>query len=334
MEPLLLLTIFISFFCTFLVLPYWIRKAKQIHFMWEDMNKVGHPKNVAGSGGIVVLWGTVIGILVYIALKTFYFKGDGTLVPLLALLVVLFLASIVGIIDDFFGWQRGGLSVRSRIILMFFAAVPLMVINAGTSVMHIPFFGPIDFGLLYPLLIIPIGIIGATTTFNFMGGYNGLEASQGIIILFALAIVTYLTGNAWLSVVALCMVASLFAFYIFNKYPAKVFPGDILTYSVGALIAGIAILGNIEKIAILFFIPYIIETGLKLRGKLKKESFAKIKKDGSLEMPYRKIYGLEHLAIKLLKKIKPDKKVYEKEVVYLINGFQILIILLVFLIYF
>ena len=329
MEPLLLLTIFISFFCTFLVMPYWIRKAKQIHFMWEDMNKVGHPKNVAGSAGIVVLWGAVIGILVYIALKTFYFKSDGTLVPLLALLVVLFLASIVGIIDDFFGWKKGGLSIKSRIILMLFAAVPLMVINAGTSNMM-----GIELGLLYPLLIIPIGIIGATTTFNFIGGYNGLEASQGIIILLALSIVTYLTGNAWLSVIALCMVASLFAFYIFNKYPAKVFPGDILTYSVGALIAGIAILGNIEKIAVLFFIPYIIETGLKLRGGLKKESFAKLNKDGSLEIPYKKIYGLEHLAIWILKKIKPTKKVYEREVVYLINGFQILIILLAFLIVF
>ena len=47
-------------------------------------------------------------------------------------------------------------------------------------------------------------------------------------------------------------------------------------------------------------------------------------------MPYYKIYGLEHLAIKILKKIKPTKKVYEKEVVYLINGFQIIIILLGF----
>ena len=128
------------------------------------------------------------------------------------------------------------------------------------------------------------------------------------------------------------MVASLIAFYIFNTFPARVFPGDVLTYSVGALIASIAILGNIEKIAIFFFIPYMIETGLKLRGKLVKESFAKVNKDGSLEMPYKKIYGLEHLAILILKKYKLSKKVYEKDVVYLINGFQILIVILGFLV--
>lgn len=330
-----MLSIFISFFCVYLIMPYWIRKAKEIKFLWKDMNKPKHPKNVAGSGGAVVLGGSAIGILLYIAINIFVFKtGDGTLTQIFALLSVLFLASLLGLVDDFFGWQRGGLSIRSRLILMLFVAIPLMVINAGNSTMHLPFLGALDFGILYPLLIIPIGIIGATTTYNFLAGYNGLEAGQGIIILTAMSIVTYMTGNAWLSVIALCMVAALAGFYIFNKYPARVFPGDVLTYLVGALIAGIAILGNIEKIAVIFFAPYIIETCLKLRGGLEKESLAKPNKDGSLEMPFKKIYGLEHLAIKILKKIKPSKKVCEKEVVYLIHSFQILIILLVFLIYF
>jgi hypothetical protein len=67
---------------------------------------------------------------------------------------------------------------------------------------------------------------------------------------------------------------------------------------------------------------------LKTRGKLKKQSFARVNPDGSLELPYEKIYGIEHLAIYILKKIKPSHKVYETDVVYLINAFQILIIAL------
>jgi UDP-N-acetylglucosamine--dolichyl-phosphate N-acetylglucosaminephosphotransferase len=332
MEPLILFAIFICFFTTYLTMPFWIRKARQIDFVWADMNKVGFPKKSAGSGGLIVLFGTTIGILIYIAINIFIFKSGGDiLIPMFALLAVLFFSALVGLIDDFFGWQRGGLSARSRIILMLFAAIPLMVINAGSSNVVLPFFGLIELGIWYPLVFIPLGVVGATTTYNFLAGYNGLEAGQGIIILTALAIVTYLTGNAWLSIVALCMVASLFGFYIFNKCPGEVFPGDVLTYSVGAMIAGIAILGNIEKIAILFFIPYIIETILKSRGKLRKHSFAKVNPDGSLEMPYKKIYGLEHLAIKILKKIKSSGKVYEKDVGYLIHGFQLIIILLVFL---
>jgi UDP-N-acetylmuramyl pentapeptide phosphotransferase/UDP-N-acetylglucosamine-1-phosphate transferase len=87
-------------------------------------------------------------------------------------------------------------------------------------------------------------------------------------------------------------------------------------------------LGNIEKITVFFFIPYIFEVILKIRGGLKKQSFAKVSKDGYLEMPYKKIYSLTHLSIFVLKKLKPDKKVHEREVVLLINLFQVFIILL------
>ena len=324
MEPILLITIFVSFFCAFLAMPFWIKKAKQIGLVWKDMNKLQHPKNVAGSGGLIVVFGFLLGVLLYIAIKTFYFKDGGEITSyLFAILAVLLISSIVGIVDDLFGWQKGGLSARSRLFLIFFAAIPLMVINAGeSSVMGF------ELGLLFPLVVIPLAIVGATTTFNFLAGYNGLEAGQGILILSALAFVAFLTGSSWLSVVALCMVAALLAFYIFNKYPAKVFPGDVMTYAVGALIACIAILGNMEKIALFFFIPYILETILKSRGKLKKYSFAKVREDGGLEMPYNKIYGLEHLAIYILKKTKQGKKIHEREVVFLIYGFQLIIIAL------
>jgi UDP-N-acetylglucosamine--dolichyl-phosphate N-acetylglucosaminephosphotransferase len=234
----------------------------------------------------------------------------------------------MGFMDDLFGWKKGGLSRRSRLILLACASIPLIVISAGESEIM-----GISLGLLYPLLFIPLGIVGVSATFNFLAGYNGLEASQGIIILSALSIITFILGDKWLSILGLCMISALIGFYLFNKYPAKVFPGDVMTYSVGALIVVLAILGNIEIIALFFFIPYIIETGLKLRGKLKKESFAKVNEDGSLEMPYQKVYGLEHVAIWLLKKIKRDKKVYEKDVVYLINLFQVLIVGLGFVIF-
>ena len=71
MEPLILFAIFICFFTTYLTMPFWIRKARQIDFVWADMNKVGFPKKSAGSGGLIVLFGTTIGILIYIAINIF-----------------------------------------------------------------------------------------------------------------------------------------------------------------------------------------------------------------------------------------------------------------------
>lgn len=322
----------ISFLITLIVLPIWIKKAKFMGFLWEDMNKFKHPKNVASSGGIVVVLSFVLGVLYYIAVKTFFIGTlNNEIVEIFALLTVILIFIIIGFIDDLWGWKDGGLSKKWRLILAFFASIPLVVINVGTSTMNLPILGTINFGILYPLLLVPIGIAGAATTYNFLAGFNGLEASQGIIILSFLSFVAYKTESSWLALVGMIMVFSLIAFYMFNKYPAKVFPGDSMTWSIGGLIAIMAILGNFEKIAVFVFIPYIIETTLKLRGNLEKHSFAKPNKDNSLEMPYKKIYGLEHLAILILKKIK--KKVYEKEVVYLINGFQIIVIILAFFIF-
>ena len=335
MEYSLFIPIIFSFFITFLALPFWIKKAKRMDLMWEDINKSNMPK-AAGSGGIAVILGFILGVFFFIAIRTFIFKSFDNAVEIFALMSSVLILAGTGIIDDLLGWGsggvkgrlRGGLSKKFRLFLCLVAAVPLIVINAGSLNID-----GISLGLIYPLLIILIGIIGAATTFNFLAGFNGLEAGQGIILSFSLAIAAFFTGNSWISVILLIMAASLAAFFIFNKFPAKVFPGDVLTYPVGGLIAIAAILGNIEKIAIFFFIPYILELILKLRGKLKKYSFGKPNKDNNLELAYSKIYGLEHLAIFLLKKVKKDGKVYEKDVVYFIFAFQIIIILIGFLLF-
>ncbi len=324
MEGLLIIPILIGFFVSFISLPFWLRRARNVGLVWEDMHKKGTPKNVVGSGGISVLLGFTIGVLSYIAIQTFIFDSNVNIIQIFALLTTILIAGAIGFIDDFLGWVHGGLSNKLRIFLVLIAAIPLMVINAGESIMM-----GIPLGWIYPLILIPLGIVATTTTFNMIAGYNGLEASQGMIFLVALAVVTYITRDSWLTILLLTMISSIFAFYIFNKNPAKVFPGDVLTYPVGAFIGIVAILGNIEKIAIWFFIPYILEVGLKLRGGLRKQSFGKLEEDGNLAVPYEKFYGVEHIAIYLLRKWKI--KASENNVVRLINLFQIVIIILGFL---
>ena len=329
-DLLLLIPVIVSFFIVFLLMPVWIKKAKQIGLLWKDMNKPQKDK-AAGSGGLIVLGGFVISVFIFVAYRTFYLNDSSYLTQIISLVAVVLLAAGVGLVDDLLGWQHGGLSRRSRLIMIAISAIPLMAINAGKHAVSLPFIGATDLGLLYPLLLIPLGIIGTTTTFNFLAGFNGLEAGQGAIILSALSLVAFLTRSPWLAVISLCMVAALIAFLFYNFVPAKVFPGDVLTYPVGSLIAITAILGNFEKIAVFFFIPYILETILKSRGKLAKSSFGKPQKNGSIELLYDKIYGLTHLSIWLMKKagIKPT----EKRVVYSIWIFQIIVVLIGFIVF-
>jgi len=225
MEPLLIIPLLISFFITLFFTPIWIKKVRKTSLMGKDMHKL-FKRKVAEAGGISVLFGFIIGILFYIAIKTFYFKTMENLVEIFTLLSVILIISLIGLVDDILGWKIG-LTKKTRIFFLIFAAVPLVVINAGESTMM-----GIEFGLFYPLILIPLGIIGASATFNFIAGYNGLEVGQGVLIISALSLVTWLTGNTWLALVSLIMVSCLIAFYIFNKYPAKILPGDILTYPV------------------------------------------------------------------------------------------------------
>lgn len=325
MNPILFIPLVVCFIITSILLPKWIYKCHKVGYLWEDKNKYTKAKYVAASGGFIVIIAFITGLLSFIAIENVIGKQSIAMTMFCVVSVVL-LAALVGFVDDVLD-----LSKRFRIFFILIASIPLIVISAGEHQMLLPIFGLVNLGIFYTLIIIPVVVVGVTTTYNFLAGFNGLEAGQGIIILSFLSFIAYKTGSAWLSLIGLCMVASLVVFYMYNKYPAKTFPGDILTYSIGALIVTMAILGNFEKIAAFIFIPYIIEMILKLRGKLKKQSFCIPQEDGSLELPYKKIYGLTHLSLYILKIFK--KKVYEKNVVYLIFVFQIIICVLSLIIF-
>ena len=311
---------FLSFIVVLFLLPYWIKRMKAEGLVGRDLHK-SEKIMVAEAGGIVVLFGFTVAVMVYVGTQTFGGGREMDLVGLFALLTVVFIASFIGFIDDLLGWKRG-LSQWMRILMVGFSAVPLMVIEAGQSVLF-----DIPIGLWYPLVIIPVAVVGATTTFNFIAGYNGLEAGMGIILLSGMGYVCFHYDKVWLMVICMIMVGALLAFLIYNRYPARVFPGDSLTYQVGALAAVVAIFGNFEKTALFFFIPYGIEAVLKLRGGLKKESFAKIGEGGHLVMPYEKVYGLEHLAIKVLGKGASEQRVvwllWGLELVFVVAGIQL-----------
>jgi len=325
--PLIIVSFVLSLIFVFFLMPYWIKRAKKVSLVGKDMNKVDK-REVAELGGIIVLFAFILGTLFYIAVDIFFIEHTDITsllsrdLTIMAALATILLVGIIGIVDDILGWKIGLRQMQKPFIVLF-AALPMVVVNAGVSTFALPLIGEINIGFLFPLLIIPIAISAAANGFNMLAGYNGLEAGMGIIILSILSFLAWQNNSPHIAVMALCVVFALLAFYYFNKYPAKVFPGNTLTYSVGAMIAVVAITANLERAALFLFIPYFIELVLKARGKMQKESFAKVNDDGSLEAPYKKVYGLEHISLKLLNKIKT--KVYEKDVVYSLFAFEILL---------
>ena len=153
---------------------------------------------------------------------------------------------------------RLGLPQWLKPLLTLPAAIPLMVISAGETTMGIPFIGAVNFGPLYPLVLIPIGVVGASNAVNLLGGFNGSEAGMGIVYMLALGIYGFLNGSVG-SVIFLISAASLLGFIKYNWFPAKILPGDSLTYLLGSLVAAGAIVGNMEKAALIALTPFIIE---------------------------------------------------------------------------
>lgn len=330
MVDYLLLTCFAASFLTTLTLtPLWIKAALKANLKGRDMNKYEKPE-VAEFGGVAVVAGFMAGVLIYIGLSTFYFHQNANLIFILAAVSTILGITIVGVLDDLLGW-KAGLKQWQKPLLTLPVALPMMVVNAGESVMSLPIVGPVDFGILFPLVIIPLGILGAANGFNMLAGYNGLEAGMGAIILGTMGLIAWRTGSGWVAMLAISAFFALLAFLVYNWYPAKVFPGDTLTYSIGALIACVAILGNMEKIAIVLFIPYFLDFLLPLRKKLHVEAFAKVNRDNSLEMPYRGIYDMTHLGIFVVGKVK--SKVFERDVVVSILALEVILAVLTIVVF-
>jgi UDP-N-acetylglucosamine--dolichyl-phosphate N-acetylglucosaminephosphotransferase len=133
---------------------------------------------------------------------------------------------------------------------------------------------------------------------NFLAGFNGLEAGMGSVLHLALGLYALINGRTASAAIALSFAAALLAFLRYNWYPAKVFPGD-LTYTIGATCVCVAVVGNIERYAILCFAPWILEAFLKLRSRFKAESYGILQQDGTLKPPPTKIYSLTHLVMRL-----------------------------------
>jgi len=322
------LILLFSFVLTVFLTRRWIRSAKAAKLVGKDMNKQDYP-SIPRSGGLVVAIVICFSLLFYIFLKTFSLLGTPSthIVEVFAISATVLLAGFIGFIDDVLGWKEG-LTQLQKVLLTVPIALPLTVINAGQSIIQLPILGNVDLGMLYPLLVVPLGVIGATNGFNLLAGYNGLEASMGLVIFAVFGFTGLYVGKLWIAFIAFIVYACLLAFLAFNWYPAKVFPGNSFTYAIGALIATLAILGDMERIALWLFMPYFLEILLYFRARVidkmgDVQAFAKPNKDGSLEMPYKKVYDTTHFAIWFLKRVKG--KVYERDVVLFLIAVQALI---------
>ncbi len=228
----------LSFFVTRLLMPKIIRKLEEADIVGKDIHKSWKPV-VAEMGGFGIIFGFVIGMFSGI------YMHDLLAFPLVVVLVVILLVGMIGILDDLLA-----LSSKSKFFLLFIAGLPLI------------WAAPPNVGLLY-LITIPIALsIGSNLT-NMLAGLNGIESGLGVISMTSLTIACIILGKYDVTIISMSMLGALLAFLYFNRYPAKIFPGDTGTLIIGATIVCIAFIGRVKLIALIVLMPNIIDAVLK-----------------------------------------------------------------------
>jgi UDP-N-acetylglucosamine--dolichyl-phosphate N-acetylglucosaminephosphotransferase len=303
--------VIISFVITLIVTPVAIRYFRLVGITTRDVHKRNKPL-LPQSLGVPVAAGVVGSLLAYIFVQVFIFNNYAGSTIVFAALTSIILVMFGGFLDDINSSQissrynegKKGLNKWQKILLTAPAVVPLMAIVAGDTVIYLPFVGHINIGLLYPLLVVPAGIIIASNMVNMLGGFNGIEVGMGLIYTFSLGLFALMHEKTIASLIFFTTSAALLAALKYNFYPAKILPGDSIQYLMGSVVAIGAILGGIEAVAIITMIPFIVQAFIKFYAihKLQKTpaDMGVLQRDGSIKSRYgKKIWSLTHIVMNL-----------------------------------
>jgi UDP-N-acetylglucosamine--dolichyl-phosphate N-acetylglucosaminephosphotransferase len=260
----------------------------------KDLHKKGKPK-IPTSAGIPVFLAFYFSAMAYVFLRTYVFQDYSGLMDVTASILTIFFVTLVGFLDDVntAKGRRIGLKQWQKPLLTLPAAIPLAALRMGVSSMTLPFIGAVDFGILYPLVIVPLVVVGASNMVNLLAGLNGLEAGMGVIYLTSLSLYAAFHSNLAAKIIAFAALGAVAGIFLLNRYPAKFLPGDSLTYFLGAVLGTLAIVGNMETATLIAAMPFLIEGVLKASGRFKKRTVGYVK-DGKI---FRNdgIYSLPHI---------------------------------------
>jgi len=247
----LVIIFIVGFAITYLILPFIIKAMKKKKFVGYDIHKNSRPE-VAESGGLSFVIGFSISSI--FTMLFFPIILNETIIFLLTVL----LTAAIGFIDD-----RIKLKSRYKILLSILSgtAIYLAVVFEFITISSptIPIIDQTRLTIIYPLMI-PILVAIFANTVNMLEGYNGEGSGTSLIAVISLFICGIIWDSAEGVIFSIPVIAVLIPFFLKNKFPAKVFPGDIGTLSMGAMIACIMIFGSLEVAAFCALLIHIFNS--------------------------------------------------------------------------
>ncbi len=228
---------------------------------------------------------------------------------------------VIGLIDDIVQ-----LSGKVKPLLLLVAPAPLfyvkyvMNIEIFTTKALIPFFGEISITLIY-LVILPFVVTVTANAVNMLDVMNGSMSTTIIISIISIIISSFildpLVNPFQVLTIYGIILGAMLAFHHFNKFPARIFSGDVGSILVGAMMGLAAVITRMEFITIITLLPHMINgfliivsiKGFKERRTIKKKP-VKLNDDDTLEATRD-----TDAPLTLTRLILSNKPLTEKEVV-------------------
>jgi UDP-N-acetylglucosamine--dolichyl-phosphate N-acetylglucosaminephosphotransferase len=266
------------------ITPWLMRKMKVLRIEGEDVHKPHRPL-IPEMGGLAVMLGAALGMIAILMLDSLPMDP-----MLLAAFLAVFGAGFVGVLDDLFDLRKLVKAVLPVVFALPFAAL------IGRKYLLVPGMEPLMLGAL-AVPVIALGITCGANAANMLEGFNGLGAGLSIITSGALAAIAFLSGNITALYILFPLMAATAVFLWFNRYPARIFPGDTFTLFLGAGIAVASFMSGLEFWGALLMTPYALEVVLKARSRFKAQCFGELTPKGLLVHRGR-VESLTHIVMR------------------------------------
>ena len=214
-----------AFVITFLAIPKIIFFAQKFRLYDSAGERSSHKGEVPIFGGISIFAGIIFSLLFWAEIEQIQFI-------IVSMLVVFF----VGVIDDLLSLSPTRKLIGQIIAILMIIYFHDLQINNMHGVLGI--YGLPD---IVATLFTVFVVIVITNGFNLIDGVDGLAGSLGIVASFSFGLLSVISGQINMSLIAFTLMGSLIGFLIYNKHPAKIFMGDTGSLVVGLVLSILAI---------------------------------------------------------------------------------------------
>ena len=233
-----------SFLTVIAVTPLMIRLGRRVGIVGVDVHKPSKPV-IPKTGGLALILGSLIALLVHMLLNWEFSS--------LIFLSTGLIAGLIGFLEDL----KGEINPKLKPALLLLASIPILITGSYTPRPVIPFIGRTRLYKIYPILV----ALAYPVTCNAVNSVDVLNGSMiyTSIPFFAMSlIIAYLRGDVFILTMSMICISILIALIPYNRYPAKIFPGNSGSLFIGGLMASIAIIGRMEVAAIIALLPQIM----------------------------------------------------------------------------